>query len=119
MTPRHQFGRRLDAVEQKHKARRLIQPYQLTDGSTVELSTLDVLGFVMASLGSEYADRHGHGPDDPDGVDGPEPVEPREAKAGIARTLAQLDPDHAPSMFGNLVRGLAAHAVAREDTTDG
>ncbi|MEV0438970.1 hypothetical protein AB0I84_09400 [Streptomyces spectabilis] len=96
MMRRRPFARRLHAVEKQRDGRRLIHAHRLTDGRTVRLSTLDVLAAVHDGLA----------------LDGQHPAEP---PPDIVRTLALLDPEADPSVFGRLTRGVAAEWCAAHD----
>lgn len=90
MTPRSTpLARRLLAVEKQRDGRRLMHAYRLTDGRTVRLSTLDVLGALQEGFA----------------LHGEHVTEPPPA---VVRTLALLDPDADTSMMGRTVRGVAA-----------
>ncbi|KPC91907.1 hypothetical protein [Streptomyces albus] len=90
------LARRLLAVEKRSDGRRLMHAHRLTDGRTVRLSTLDVLGAVHDGFAL-------HG----EHVTEPPP--------GIVRTLALLDPDDDTSVWGRTVRGVAAEWCAAYD----
>lgn len=97
MTPRPTpFTRRLLAVENKRDGRRLMHTHRLTDGRTVRLSTLDVLGAVHDGLA----------------LDGQHVTEPPPT---LVRTLARLDPEDDTSMMGRLTRAIAVEWCAAYD----
>lgn len=90
------LSRRLLAVEKRRDGRRLMHAHRLTDGRTVRLSTLDILGALYDGLAL-------HG----EHVTEPPP--------DIVRTLALLDPDDDTSMMGRTIRGVAAEWCAAYD----
>ncbi|MEV5124299.1 hypothetical protein AB0K49_16140 [Streptomyces decoyicus] len=93
---RNPLARRLVAVEEQRDSRRLMHTYRLTDGRTVRLSILDVLG----SLHDGFA------------LHGQHPAEP---PPDIVRSLALLAPDEHDSMMGRTVRAVAAEWCAAYD----
>ncbi|WP_155059736.1 hypothetical protein [Streptomyces blattellae] len=90
------LARRLLAVEKRRDGRRLMHSHRLTDGRTVRLSTLDVLGAVHDGLA----------------LHGQHVTEP---PPDIVRTLAMLDPDDDTSMMGRTIRAVAAEWCAAHD----
>ncbi|MFJ7587163.1 hypothetical protein ACIQZO_07150 [Streptomyces sp. NPDC097617] len=90
------LSRRLGAVEQKRDGRRLMHPHRLTDGRTVRLSTLDILGALQDGLA----------------LHGQHVTEP---PSDVVRTLAMLDPDDDTSMMGRLTRAVAVEWCAAYD----
>lgn len=90
------LARRLVAVEKQRDGRRLIHTYRLTDGRTVRLSMLDVLGAVHDGL-----TMHGQHVTEP--------------PPDVVRSLALLDPDDDTSMMGRATRAVAAEWCAAYD----
>lgn len=90
------LARRLGAVEKQRDGRRLMHTYRLTDGCTVRLSALDVLGTVSEGLA----------------LHGQHVTEP---PPDIVRTLARLDPGDDPSVTGRTTQAVAAEWCAAYD----
>ncbi|WP_367433321.1 hypothetical protein [Streptomyces celluloflavus] len=90
------LARRLSAVEKQRDGRRLMHTYRLTDGRTVRLSLLDVLGAVHEGLA----------------LHGQHVTEP---PSDVVRYLSLLDPGDDTSMMGRTTRAVAAEWCAAYD----
>jgi hypothetical protein len=90
------LARRLSTVEKQRDSRRLMRTYRLTDGRTVRLSTLDVLGALGAGLALHDQQLTEPPPD-------------------IVRTLARLDPGDDSSVMGRTTQAVAAEWCAAYD----